>query len=153
GVPLVQAAVHRFEGELNLFSSQTPGCLHCLYSGRNPGELEAGGNCAGGPVFAPSVGLLGILQAAEALKVILRGPGATDFAHTRLVNLLDGSVTAIERPAHPGCPVCGQPMTARTPGKPASQNGEPGPNGIVLEPHETAILDSPTMVALLEAGE
>ena len=145
GVPLVSAAVHRFEGELTVFSPGTPGCLHCLWAGRQPDELDAAGNCASGPVFAPTVGVLGIMQAAETLKLVLRPPGA-DFRFTRLVNLLDGSVLAVERTANPSCPACGQPGAVRP---------EPAPDlsGVVLTEEQFAALGPVRTVTLLEAGE
>jgi adenylyltransferase/sulfurtransferase len=105
GVPLVQAAVHRFEGTLDVFRPGDGGCLHCLWSGRSAAELEAGGNCAGAPVFGPAVGVLGVTQAAEALKLLLGHEGDAP-RQTRLVNLLDGTALAIERPARHDCPAC-----------------------------------------------
>jgi molybdopterin/thiamine biosynthesis adenylyltransferase/molybdopterin synthase catalytic subunit/rhodanese-related sulfurtransferase len=105
GVPLVQAAVHRFEGSLDVFRRGAGGCLHCQWTGRSPGELDSAGTCAGGPVFGPAVGVLGVMQAAEAIKLVLGREG--DSPHqTRLVNLLDGSQLTIERGARPDCPVC-----------------------------------------------
>jgi adenylyltransferase/sulfurtransferase len=105
GVPLVSAAVHRFEGTLDVFRRGTGGCLHCLWEDRSPAELDTAGNCAGGPVFGPAVGVLGVMQAAEAIKLLLSREG--DAVHqTRLVNLLDGSQLSVERAMRPGCPVC-----------------------------------------------
>ena len=105
GVPLVSAAVHRFEGTLDVFRPGTGGCLHCLWSGRSAAELEVAGNCAGAPVFGPAVGVLGVMQAAETLKLLL-GLESESARQTRLVNLLDGSQLAVERTRRPGCPVC-----------------------------------------------
>lgn len=105
GVPLVQAAVHRFEGTLDVFQPGTGGCLHCLWLGRSAADLDTAGNCAGGPVFGPAVGVLGVMQAAEAIKLVLGRAG--DARHqTRLVDLLDGTQLAIARPKRPDCPVC-----------------------------------------------
>lgn len=144
GVALVSAAVHRFEGELNVFRPSATGCLHCLWPDQRADALDAGGNCAGGPVFAPAVGVLGMMQAAEALKVVLNLPTAD--RETRLVNLLDGTALTIARTARPGCPVCGEPDTAPLP---------------AIEPDHTIVLTAETLaalgrvqhVALLEAGE
>ena len=105
GRPLISAAVHRFEGTLDIFQRGTGGCLHCLWAGRTATELEPQENCAGGPVFGPAVGVLGVMQAAETLKLIL-GLAGTAAQQTRLVNLLDGSALTIERLARPDCPVC-----------------------------------------------
>lgn len=105
GIPLVSAAVHRFEGTLDVFQRGVGGCLHCLWLDRSPADLDTAGNCAGGPVFGPVVGVLGVMQAAEAIKLVL-GRGAEAARQTRLVNLLDGSQLAIERHPNPQCPVC-----------------------------------------------
>ncbi|AOS44757.1 Sulfur carrier protein ThiS adenylyltransferase [Lacunisphaera limnophila] len=105
GVPLVSAAVHRFEGTLDVFTPGVGGCLHCQWTGRNPGELDSAGNCAGGPVFGPAVGVLGVMQAAEAIKLIL-GLAGDAPRQSRLVNLLDGSQLSIAREPRPDCPVC-----------------------------------------------
>ena len=105
GVPLVSAAVHRFEGTLDVFRRGDGGCLHCLWPERRADELEAAGNCAGGPVFGPAVGVLGVMQAAEVLKLLL-GRAGDAARQTRLVNLLDGTQLAIAREARPGCPAC-----------------------------------------------
>ena len=105
GVPLVSAAVHRFEGTLDVFQHSCGGCLHCLWLGRSPADLDTVGNCAGGPVFGPAVGVLGVMQAAEAIKRILDREGEASH-QTRLVNLLDGSQLSIERTARSDCPVC-----------------------------------------------
>jgi adenylyltransferase/sulfurtransferase len=105
GVPLVSAAVHRFEGTLDVFRHDAGGCLHCQWAGRSAAELDTAGNCAGGPVFGPTVGVLGVMQAAEAIKLLLGHEGDAP-RQTRLVNLLDGTQLTIAREARPGCPVC-----------------------------------------------
>ncbi|MDB6093108.1 MAG: thiF [Verrucomicrobia bacterium] len=148
GVPLISAAVYRFEGELNLFSPATPGCLHCLWSGQDAAALEAANNCSGEPVFAPTVGLMGIMQAAETLKLLLGLTPAANFKQTRLVNLLDGSTCAIERNADPACVVCG----------PDAVQSASAPHGVdissVMLTAEEVIARAPLRtVALLEDGE
>ncbi len=151
GVPLVSAAVHRFEGTLDVFRRGQGGCLHCLWTGRQAADLDPADNCAGGPVFGPAVGVLGVMQAAEALKLLL---GLTsEAAHqTRLVNLLDGSLLTIEREARPDCPVCSridqlQDRPAQAPGEndtlwlDQTQVAALGPEAkiiFLLEPGDTA---------------
>lgn len=105
GVPLVSAAVHRFDGTLDVFQRGTGGCLHCLWTGRSAADLAAVGNCDGEPVFGPAVGVLGVMQAAETLKLLL-ALETESVRQTRLVNLLDGSCLAIARTPSPACPVC-----------------------------------------------
>ena len=147
GVPLVSAAVYRFEGELNVFVPGQPGCLHCLWSGRAAGELEAVANCAGAPVFGPAVGVLGVMQAAETLKLILGLATPGDGRATRLVNLLDLSTQSIERPTDPSCPVCGDPAS------PPSVPDLPDRSPVILTADEIAALGPVQTVVLLEPGE
>lgn len=104
-IPLVQAAVYRFEGTLDVFNHRDGGCLHCLTQGRSAAELDTAGNCAGGPVFSPAVGVLGVLQASETLKLILGREGDSP-RQTRLVNLLDSTQLTIERASRSDCPEC-----------------------------------------------
>jgi adenylyltransferase/sulfurtransferase len=107
GVPLVQAAVHRWEGVLNVFQRGEGGCLYCTGLPARPVELDATGNCAGAPVFGPAVGLLGQLQAAETIKLILdRPPAEIATRHTLLIDTLSTEITRVERPARADCPYC-----------------------------------------------
>ncbi|MEY3775155.1 MAG: Sulfur carrier protein ThiS adenylyltransferase [Verrucomicrobiota bacterium] len=105
GVPLVSAAVHRFEGSLEVFRHGDGGCLHCQWLGKSATTLDTAGSCAGGPVFGPAVGVLGVMQAAETIKLLLSLEGDSP-RQSRLINLLDGSQCTIAREARPNCPVC-----------------------------------------------
>lgn len=107
GVPLVSAAVHRFEGTLDVVQPGVSGCLLCLWPNRSIAEFDVAASCDGAPVFAPAVGVLGVMQAAEALKLLLGREGDAP-RHSRLVNLLDGSQLTIQRNARADCPVCGR---------------------------------------------
>lgn len=154
GVPVVSAAVYRFEGELNVFAPNQPGCLHCLWTGRKADSLEAVANCEGGPVFAPAVGVLGVLQAAETLKLILGLSEPADFRQTRLVSVLDGSVQSIERPSDPGCPVCGPAFAGPAVGRPTTPRSDsPNRDPVVLTAEQIAALGPAQTIALLEPGE
>ncbi|MFI5336842.1 MAG: ThiF family adenylyltransferase [Opitutales bacterium] len=149
GVPLVSAAVHRFEGTLEVFRRGAGGCLHCLWSGRSAADLESVGNCTGGPVFGPAVGVLGVLQAAEALKVLLGLEGEA-ARQTRLLNLLDGSQLVIQREARPDCPVCGR--LEKLAAEPAPTTGEAA--SIWLDDRQVAALGPETQIVwLTEPGE
>lgn len=105
GIPLVQAAIHQFEGTLDVFAHRQGGCLHCLWLGRGAADLDIVGSCDGAPVFGPAVGVIGVMQAAEAIKLLL-GLDAAAAHQTRLVNLIDGTQLSIERPVRSDCPVC-----------------------------------------------
>lgn len=148
GVPLVQAAVHRFEGTLDVFRPGVGGCLHCQWQDKSAAELDTVGNCAGGPVFGPAVGVLGVMQAAEAIKLLLGREGDAP-RQTRLVNLLDGSQLNIERPARPDCPVCAR-LDQLKAAQPATLNDA----SLFLDPAGVTTLGSaaPT-IYLTEPGE
>jgi len=149
GVPLVQAAVHRFEGTLDVFVRGAGGCLHCLWPGRSAADLAAAEKCVGGAVFGPAVAVLGTLQAAEAVKLLLGLEGSA-ARQTRLVNLLDGTFLAIGRPARPDCPACGRLEDLRDQANPAV--GEPDP--VILGRVALARLGSAVRVVYLtEPGE
>ena len=150
GVPLVSAAVHRFEGTLDVFRRGEGGCLHCLWSGRRAADLEAAGNCAGAPVFGPAVGVLGVMQAAEALKLLL-GLAGNAARQTRLVNLLDGTALTIERPPRRDCPACSRVEQLQA-GPDQSAPDETGP--LWLDRTQAAALGSSAKMAfLVEPGE
>lgn len=151
GVPLVQAAVHRFEGTLDVFQRGSGGgCLHCLRQTRSIGELDsAAGNCAGGAVFGPAVGVLGTMQAAEALKILLGQASAGTYRRTRLINLLDSSLLSITRETDPGCPVCGRLDAVAS----AALFNDPTGGLIVLDPEQIITLGNARTVALLAPGE
>jgi sulfur-carrier protein adenylyltransferase/sulfurtransferase len=148
-VPLVQAAVHRFEGTLDVFRRDSGGgCLHCLNKNRSIAELDAAaGNCEGGAVFGPAVGTLGVMQASEALKIILEQAPEDTYRQTRLLNLLDCSTLSLTREVDPQCPFCeAAAVNAALPKDISSQK-------IILDPSEIAALGSVRLIALLEPGE
>lgn len=147
-IPLVSAAVHRFEGTLEVFRRGEGGCLHCQWAGRTAAELETAGRCADAAVFGPAVGLLGVMQAAETLKLLVGMAGAA-ARETRLVSLLDGRVDTVARPPRPGCALCGGLETLRS--GPAV-GGDDSP--IWLTAARAAALTPPgRVVHLLEPGD
>lgn len=105
GVPLVSGAAIRFDGQLAVFDTRDPRspCYHCLFpEGQDVEEVR----CATMGVFAPLTGIVGTMQAAEALKV---AGGFCEPMTGRLL-LLDArtmSINEIRIPRDPGCPVCG----------------------------------------------
>jgi len=113
GVPLVSGAAIRFDGQLAVFDPRDPDspCYHCLFpEGQDLEEVR----CAVMGVFAPLTGIIGTMQAAEALKIA--GGFGTPFSGRLL--LLDArtlDISTIRVPRDPGCPVCGgrhAPVTA-----------------------------------------
>ncbi len=105
GVPLVSGAAIRFDGQVSVYDPRDPQapCYACVFP---PQEQFEETRCATMGVFAPLVGIIGSLQAAEALKLLT---GAGQPLTGRLL-ILDGLRTAwdeIRVPRQAGCPVCG----------------------------------------------
>ena len=106
GRPLVSGAALRFDGQVAVFDTRRPEapCYHCLFP--EAADVEEV-RCATMGVFAPLVGIIGAVQAAEALKLVI---GCGEPLAGRLL-LLDGLAMAwrsITVPRDPGCAVCGQ---------------------------------------------
>jgi molybdopterin/thiamine biosynthesis adenylyltransferase len=104
GVPLVAGAVIRFDGQLSVFDPRAPDspCYACLFP--EDGKFEDAA-CSSMGVFAPLVGVIGAMQAAEAMKLLI---GTGKSLAGRLL-LLDGRAmewTSIGVARSPGCPVC-----------------------------------------------
>lgn len=105
GVPLVSGAAIRFDGQLAVFDARRPEspCYHCLFP---EGQEIEDVRCAVMGVFAPLTGIVGTMQAAEALK--LAGGFGTPMVGKLL--LIDGrsmELQTIALPRDPQCTVCG----------------------------------------------
>ncbi len=103
--PLVSGAAIRFDGQLSVYDSRDAAapCYACVFP-ETSGVEET--RCATMGVFAPLVGIIGTMQAAEALKI---ASGIGSQLVGRLL-MLDGrrmEWTDIRLPRHAACPVCG----------------------------------------------
>jgi molybdopterin/thiamine biosynthesis adenylyltransferase len=104
GTPLVSGAVIRFDGQLAVFDARQPTapCYACLFPEDTGFEDVA---CSTMGVFAPLVGVVGAVQAAEAMKLIM----AIGEPLVGRLLMLDGKYmewTAIGVARNPACPVC-----------------------------------------------
>jgi adenylyltransferase/sulfurtransferase len=109
GKPVVQASIHRFEGQLLTIDPTSPGgCLRCLWPAPPPDGLI--GNCAEVGVLGVTPGLFGTLQASEALKIILGLPGVLD-RHLLIMDALSLECRRIARRRDAACPICGDHPT------------------------------------------
>jgi adenylyltransferase/sulfurtransferase len=102
--PLVSGAAIRFEGQVSVF---TPGknnspCYNCLYSDEGEEQL----NCATNGVLAPITGVVGSLQAMEALKLLL-AIGETLTGRLLLIDGLTMEINTMKLRKNPNCPTCG----------------------------------------------
>ncbi|MFN5882184.1 MAG: HesA/MoeB/ThiF family protein [Burkholderiales bacterium] len=111
GVPLVSGAAIRFDGQLAVFDSRKPEspCYHCLFPDT---EVPDAVQCATMGVFAPLTGIIGTLQAAEALK-IAGGFGRPFVGSLLLVDARSMDFSRMTVPRDPQCAVCG-PQQARS---------------------------------------
>ena len=110
GTPLVSGAVIRFDGQLSVFDPRQPEapCYACVFPEDSGAEDVA---CSTMGVFAPLVGVVGTVQAAEAMKLVI---GIGKPLVGRLL-LLDGRAmewTAIGVARNPACPVCAARLQA-----------------------------------------
>lgn len=106
-VPLVSGAAIRFDGQLAVYDprqTDSP-CYACVFP---PDTQLEETRCATMGVFAPLVGIIGSMQAAEALKLI-GGAGHPAVGRLLMLDGRDMRWTDIRLPRNPHCPVCGPP--------------------------------------------
>lgn len=103
--PLVSGAAIRFEGQLSVFpndGNDAP-CYQCLYKDEGEEELR----CAENGVLAPITGMLGSMQAIEAIKTLI-GIGTNLSGKLLLVDGLQMDIRILKLKRDPQCPVCSQ---------------------------------------------
>ena len=108
--PLVSGAGVRFDGQISVFDLrrvEAP-CYHCLFAEGGQEEEE---RCATLGVFAPLVGVIGTLQAAEAVK-LLAGVGETLAGRVLLFDALATRFHEVRLARDPNCSICGSPAVA-----------------------------------------
>ncbi|SPO68699.1 molybdopterin-synthase adenylyltransferase MoeB [Pseudomonas sp. JV241A] len=105
GKPLVSGAAIRLEGQLSVFDPRRPEspCYHCLYGHGSEAELT----CSEAGVLGPLVGLVGSLQALEALK-LLAGFGEPLVGRLLLIDAFGSRFRELRVKRDPGCSVCGE---------------------------------------------
>ncbi len=104
GVPLVSGAAIRFDGQVSVFCGHKDDapCYRCLYG---DSDMESADTCAQTGVLSPVVGMVGTVQATEALK-ILGGFGKTLEGRLLLLDGLSMEWREIQLGKNPKCPVC-----------------------------------------------
>ena len=104
GRPLVYGSVDRFDGQVSVFSTERGPCYRCLFP--VPPEPGAVLNCADAGVLGVLPGIVGTLQATEALKLIV-GIGETLAGRLLLVDTMAMRFRTIALDRDPECPACG----------------------------------------------
>jgi len=107
-IPVVHGSIYRFEGQVTVFHPHVGPCYRCLYPAPPPPELAP--SCAEGGVLGVLPGIVGSLQASEALKVIL-GAGETLTGRLLLFDALHTTFDEVAVKKDPTCPVCGEHPT------------------------------------------
>lgn len=104
--PLVSGAGIRFDGQITSFDLRDPAsaCYHCLFPDQPDLEEE---RCAVMGVFAPLVGIIGAMQAAEALR-LLTGVGKPLTQRLQMLDARDMTWQTVKYKRDPACPVCNE---------------------------------------------
>ncbi len=101
--PLVSGAAIGFDGQVSVYAVPGGPCYACVFP---PDDTVADARCASLGVFAPLVGIIGTVQAAEALK-LLAGIGRSLAGRLQMLDAREMAWTEIRVPRRAGCPVCG----------------------------------------------
>jgi molybdopterin/thiamine biosynthesis adenylyltransferase/rhodanese-related sulfurtransferase len=104
-IPVVHGSIYRFEGQVTVFTPHEGPCYRCLFPQPPPPELAP--SCAEGGVLGVLPGIIGSLQANEALKLAL-GIGDSLAGRLLLFDALAGEFNEINLRRDPNCPVCGE---------------------------------------------
>ncbi len=107
-IPLVHGSIYRFEGQVTVFKPHQGPCYRCLFPTPPPPELAP--SCAEGGVLGVLPGIVGSLQASEALKLCL-GIGESLSGRLLLFDALETEFSEVTLRRDPNCPVCGENPT------------------------------------------
>ena len=108
GKPNVYGSIFRFEGQASIFAAKEGPCYRCLYPEPPPPGLVP--SCAEGGVLGILPGLVGIIQATEAIKLIL-GKGDPLIGRLLLIDALEMKFRELKLRKNPECPICGPHRT------------------------------------------
>lgn len=106
--PNIYGSIFRFEGQATVFAYEDGPCYRCLYPEPPPPGLVP--SCAEGGVLGILPGLIGIIQATEAVKIIL-GQGTTLKGRLLLYDAMNMRFRELKLKRDPACPVCGDHPT------------------------------------------
>jgi molybdopterin/thiamine biosynthesis adenylyltransferase/rhodanese-related sulfurtransferase len=104
GIPNVYGSVYRFEGQASVFGAPDGPCYRCLFREPPPPALIP--SCAEAGVLGVVPGLVGTIQATEAIKILL-GVGDTLVGRLLLIDAMTMAFRTLEIRRDPECPACG----------------------------------------------
>ncbi len=108
GKPNAYGSIFRFEGQASVFGTKNGPCYRCLYPEPPPPGLVP--SCAEGGVLGVLPGIIGVIQATEAVKLIT-GIGEPLIGRFLLYDALKMRFRELKVPKDPECPVCGKNPT------------------------------------------
>ncbi len=106
--PVVHGSIFRFEGQVTVFKPYEGPCYRCLFPEPPPAELAP--SCAEAGVLGVLPGIIGSLQASEALKLLL-GIGDPLAGRLLLFDALETTFRELRLRRNPLCPACGEHST------------------------------------------
>ncbi|MEX0741953.1 MAG: ThiF family adenylyltransferase, partial [Phycisphaeraceae bacterium] len=110
GKPNVYGAIFRFDGQASVFNYEGGPCYRCLYpEPPDPGLVPS---CAEGGVLGVLPGIVGLIQATEAIKIIL-GKGDTLSGRLLMFDALAMKFREMKIRRDPACPICGDNPTIK----------------------------------------
>ena len=104
GIPNIYGSVYRFEGQASVFGAANGPCYRCLFRDPPPPDLVP--SCAEGGVLGVVPGLVGTIQATEAIKMLL-GLGETLIGKLLTIDVMTMSFRTLSIRKDPECPACG----------------------------------------------
>jgi adenylyltransferase/sulfurtransferase len=110
GIPDVYGAIFQFEGQASVFAAPGGPCYRCLYAEPPPAGMVPG--CAEAGVLGALPGVIGSIQAMEAIKLLL-GIGEPLVGRLMLFDALRLSFRELTLQRDPACPLCGDSPTVR----------------------------------------
>jgi adenylyltransferase/sulfurtransferase len=110
GKPNVYGSIFRFEGQCSVFWAEKGPCYRCLFAEPPPPGLVP--SCAEGGVLGILPGIVGTLQAAETIKLLL-GVGEPMIGRLLILDVLRMRFRELKLRKDPDCPVCGENPTVR----------------------------------------
>ena len=155
----IYGSVSRFEGQASVFAPHLGGpCYRCLFP--EPPPPGAVPNCADGGVLGVLPGVIGTLQATEAIKLIL-GIGTSLMGRLLLYDALKLTFREIKLRRDPHCPLCGEAPTIRElPDydnfcglKPPTQNTMPNPDEVSVHDMKRALNDPALGIQVIDVRE
>jgi len=102
-IPVVSAAILGFDGQLSVFAPYEGPCYRCLF--REPPPAELAPSCGANGVLGVLPGTMGLLQATEAVKLVI-GQGDPLIGRLLLYDALGATFTTVKVQRDPECPIC-----------------------------------------------